>query len=161
MRDPRSIANFILDIAAEKDVKVTNLALNKIAYFLHGIYLANKGEPLIDAKIEAWQYGPVFREIYHEFKAFDREPIKGRARQIDLQTGKKIVCEYHFSQDEIEFLSEAIEPYFKMSAGNLVDLSHIHDGPWYKAWYHEDRVNPGMEITNEAIAEYFSQQVRH
>jgi len=161
MQDPRSIANFILDVASEKDIQVTNLALNKIAYFLHGIYLAKKGEPLIDAKIEAWQYGPVFREIYHEFKAFDRGPIKGRAQRIDLETGKKIDCEYHFSRDDIDFLYDAVSPYLRMNTGKLVELSHIYDGPWHKAWHHEERVNPGMEITNEAIADYFSQQVRH
>ena len=59
------------------------------------------------------------------------------------------------------FLKEVISGYLEMSTGYLVRLSHLEDGPWYHAWNHEGRVNPGMEISNEAILQHFSEQVRH
>lgn len=67
-RDVRSIANFVLDLAEVQGVGVSNLSINKIVYFLHANFLAKFDEPLVSAKIEAWDYGPVFRELYREFK---------------------------------------------------------------------------------------------
>lgn len=161
MQDPRSIANFILDIGSAKGIPISNLALNKIAYFLHGIFLAKFGTPLIDAKIEAWQYGPVFREIYHEFKSFGDRPIDARALKFDIESRDKIPVTYDFDQTVLEVMSESVVSYLSMRPGALVELSHVHDGPWHKAWFHDDNVNPGMEITNDSIESYFKSEVRH
>ena len=94
-QNPKAIANLILEVAAEIGVPATNLSINKVAYFAHGSYLAKYGIPLIDAKIEAWEYGPVFREIYHEFKKCGRGPIGYFARDLNLDTGELevVVCE--------------------------------------------------------------------
>jgi uncharacterized phage-associated protein len=159
--DPRAIANLILDLADCRGVKVSNLALNKIAYFLHGIFLARFGRPLIDAKIEAWQYGPVFREIYHQFKNFGEKPISERAKVLNVDTGEFETCSYDLEQNEYNFLEELAESYLRMRPSMLVDLSHTRDGPWHNAWFYDGIVNPGMEITNDSIEDYFRQQVRH
>jgi len=37
--DVRSIANFVLEVADKQKVQVTNMALNKIVYFLYVDYL--------------------------------------------------------------------------------------------------------------------------
>lgn len=161
MFDPRAIANLILDVGDERGIVVTNLALNKIAYFLHGSYLAMFDEPLIDAKIEAWQYGPVIREIYHQFKQFEDRPITGRAKSLNLETGELEVCKYLIDNDKKNKMATIIASYLEMKPYNLVELSHQHDGPWHNAWHHEDRVNPGMEITNDSIKHFFQAQVRH
>lgn len=159
--DPRAIANLILDLADRRGVPVSNLALNKIAYFLHGIFLARFGRPLMDAKIEAWQYGPVFREIYHQFKKYEEKPIKERAKVLNVETGELEICKYNLEQNEYEFLEEIAESYLRMKPSMLVELSHVRDGPWHRAWFYDGIVNPGMEITNNSIEYYFGQQVRH
>jgi uncharacterized phage-associated protein len=158
--DPRSIANFVLDVADELGRPATNLSLNKIAYFLHGSYLARYGKPLVDAKIEAWEYGPVFREIYHEFKHCKNGAISGRAAKLNAGTGVKEICQWIFSAEEEEMLQDLAKSYLQMRAGTLVDLSHVHDGPWHEAWYHSGSVNPGMEISNASIERFFREQVR-
>lgn len=159
---PKAIANLILDVANALGKTATNLSINKIAYFAHGYYLARFGKPLIDAKIEAWEYGPVFREIYHEFKKFNDKPIINYyAEEFNLDTEQMEFSQWNLSSDEEVFLRKVIESYLKLRAGYLVEMSHLADGPWYKAWYHEGRVNPGMEISNEEILQYFSEQVRH
>jgi uncharacterized phage-associated protein len=159
--DPREVANFVLDVADQIGCKTTNLALNKIVYFLHGIYLARTNKALIEAKIEAWEYGPVFREIYHSFKGFGDGPILKKASFRDYASG--MVCEYSskLNADEREMLEPLAESYLRIRAGKLVDMSHVEDGPWHAAWYHEGRVNPGMEITNDAIRVHFAKSVRH
>src|SRR5215831_13704170 len=91
--DVRGIANFVLDIADESSRGVSNLSINKIVYFLHAYFLARFGRPLVSAKIEAWDYGPVFRELFREFRSFADKPIKGRAYRIDAKTGEREICE--------------------------------------------------------------------
>lgn len=159
--DPRAVANFVLDVACEVGSPASNLVVNKVVYFIHGAYLAQFGKPLIDARIEAWDYGPVVREIYHEFKAFKERPITSRAKQRNLQTGDLETSVYSFASDEEQFLRTMATSYLKLRPGVLVNLSHVHDGPWHEAWFHDGRVNPGMEISNEAISQHFSSQKRH
>jgi uncharacterized phage-associated protein len=160
-QNPKAIANLILEVANSRGLKASNLSLNKIAYFAHGSYLARYEKPLIDAKIEAWEFGPVFREIYHEFKRCGERPINYLAQDYDVETEQLQVVRWDLPSDEEDFLREVISSYLELRAGYLVELSHIVDGPWHQAWHHAGRVNPGMEISNEDILRYFSQQVRH
>lgn len=159
--DPRAAANLVLDIAEESNIPISNLALNKIVYFLHGIYLAANSKPLVDAKIEAWQYGPVFREIYHQFKVHADRPISNRATILDAETGEYVECRHNVEQIEYDQLRAWVLPYLNMRPAALVVLSHRGGSPWHNAWFHEGSVNPGMEITNDAIRNYFIDQVRH
>ena len=160
-QNPKAIANLILDVGLKLGRKPSNLSINKIAYFAHGYYLAKFGKPLIDAKIEAWEYGPVFREIYHEFKKCGDKPVTFYARDFNPETDEVEVVKWELPIEEEVFVREVVESYLQMSAGYLIRLSHLEDGPWHCAWHHEGRVNPGMEISNDAILQHFSEQVRH
>jgi uncharacterized phage-associated protein len=159
--DVRDIANLIIDESRNKGVQITNLSLNKIIYFLHASYLFEFNEPLVSAKIEAWDHGPVFREIYHQFKSFGRSTITGRARRLDVATGKFFEAEPSLSPDEDVFLRSLCSELLKIPAGKLVDMSHVEDGPWYQARYGGGRVNPGVEITDALILEAQEQLSRH
>lgn len=159
--DPRSVANFVLDVADDLGLPVSNLSLNKITYFLHGNFLAKFDKPLIDAKIEAWDFGPVFREIYHEFKGFKAGHITTRAKRLNLVSGEKEVFPWTFPPEEKALLKELAETYLRIKPGRLVDISHVRDGPWHQAWFHDDTVNPGMEISDSSIRSFFAKQKRH
>ena len=160
-QDPRAIANFVLSVADDIGCHTSNLALNKIVYFLHGVYLARTNERLVGAKIEAWEFGPVFREIYHAFKRFGEGSILGKATFHDHESGSVAEYTWHLSAQDEVMLRKLAESYLRIRAGKLVDMSHVEDGPWHSAWYHEGRVNPGMEITDAAIRTHFAQSVRH
>jgi uncharacterized phage-associated protein len=160
-QNPKAIANLILHVGRVRGRQASNLSINKIAYFAHGYYLAKYGKPLIDAKIEAWEYGPVFREIYHEFKKCGEKPVTFFARDFNVDTEQLEIVKWDLPEEQEAFLREVIGSYLEMSAGYLVKMSHLQDGPWHHAWHHEGRVNPGMEISNDEILKYFSEQVRH
>src|SRR3569833_3739547 len=81
--DAKAVANYILDIADERGVAVSPMKLLKLVYFSHGWHLAVTGKPLLNEQVEAWKFGPVVSELYHEFKAFGNSPINGRASDID------------------------------------------------------------------------------
>lgn len=158
--DVRAVANAVLELAEAAGLPVTNLGLNKIVYFLHAGYLLEHGQPLVSAKIEAWDHGPVFREIYHQFKKFGREPITGRAMRLDPKTGAFSQVAFTLAGEEAAYVQKHASNLLKLSPGKLVDMSHVRDGPWYVARFGGGRLNPGVEITNELIIGT-AKQVRH
>jgi uncharacterized phage-associated protein len=158
--DVRAVANAVLELARAEGKGVTNLSLNKIIYFLHAGYLLEHGTPLVTAKIEAWDHGPVFREIYHQFKRLGREPISGRATRLDPATGVFAEVPVTLSPSEWSYVRALVPELLKLSPGKLVDMSHVRDGPWYVARFGGGSVNPGVEITNELITGT-AKQVKH
>lgn len=156
--DVRAVANFVLECAEEAGRPLTNIDINKIVYFLHGWYLAKHSEPLVSAKIEAWTYGPVFRELFREFRCFGDSPISARAQKLNLDTGEKEECVCQFTSEERSFLKGLTVRYLNISTHRLVTMSHVEGGPWDMVWT-EGR--PGMQITDEMICSYFSSRARN
>ena len=153
--DVRALANRVLEIADHEGHSVTNMALNKIVFFVHSDFLIEKDEPLVRAKIEAWQHGPVFREIYHEFKRWSDQPIKGRATKIDPETGAKLEAR-GFDGADGEYVDSLIRRYVHFGAAYLRALSHRPGSPWAAVWDHEGRSNPGMAISDALIRETYT-----
>lgn len=158
--DARAVANLALDVADARGIDVTNMALNKIVYFMHCDYLIEQKEPLVSAKIEAWQHGPVFREVYHGFKGWGESAIRGRATKVDPESGEVIKADVHYAADQKEYLVQLVNRYIEFTAAQLRAISHREGGPWHKVWGHDGRTNPGMKITNELIAESYSSGAR-
>jgi len=154
--DGRAVANFVLDYCLSKERPITNLSLQKIVYFCHVRSLVHLNRPLIKQSFEAWRFGPVLEYLYREFKGFEDNPITGRATRIDPNTGSKQVVEYHFDKETESLLAETVDFYSRISAGDLVRLSHAPGGPWERAWNYAGSVNPGMKIDNAAIKKYYS-----
>src|SRR5262245_30272365 len=140
---------------------MSNLVINKVVFFLHAHYLVHYGEPLVTAKIEAWEFGPVFRELYREFKDFEHRPIKKRAERLDPETGKWSVCTYDLSLGEHEFLAPLARTYVRLRPGALVALSHEKGGPWDRVWNHDTTTNASMSITNDLIRAWYEKAARH
>jgi uncharacterized phage-associated protein len=160
-QDVRAVANFVLDLAEADGQGVTNLSVNKIVFFLHAYFLVQFGRPLVSAKVEAWNYGPVFRELYREFKPFGDKPIVGRAHRINPETGGREICDYGFSQDERLFLEEMGRKYVRFSPGTLVAMSHEKGGPWDQVWNHDTLANASMSISNDIIKAWYNEAARH
>ncbi len=144
--DGRAIANFILDRCDQRQRIVTHLALQKLVYFCHAWSLVELQRPLIRHKFEAWEFGPVLPYLYREFKEFDRSPIIARATWIDPVDGSPRVIPYDLDGATHSLLSNVVDFYSRMRAGDLVALSHAEGGPWHAAWHHGGSVNPGMKI---------------
>ncbi len=63
--------SYIFKIAGE----VTPLALQKILYYVQGIYMVLFDEELFSEECQAWAHGPVYKEVYDVFKNFKYNPI--------------------------------------------------------------------------------------
>jgi uncharacterized phage-associated protein len=151
----REIANWILDLGERRGTAISNMALNKLLYFGYEHLLVKYHKKITNAKIEAWEHGPVFREIYRTFKEFGDRPITKRAEKYNPTTDKLELAVAEFDEIDREHLMEAIEPLIGLPPYILRELSHAADGPWDKTWNHVDKTNPGMEISDELIYRTF------
>ncbi|WP_081856609.1 Panacea domain-containing protein [Sphingobium sp. DC-2] len=160
MIDVRALANIILDQADSRGIEITNMALNKITYFVHCDYLIENNHPLVKAKIEAWQHGPVFREVYHEFKRWEDSPIRSRATKVDPFSGEVVIAKVQFGEAEGKYIANLIDRYIEFSAAYLRAVSHKEGGPWHVVWGHDGRANPGMKISDDLILQHYSAGAR-
>lgn len=154
MYDVRAIANRVLERAWSQNLQISNLELNKIVYFVVVEALRQEDRIITKAKIEAWKYGPVFRELYGQFKRFGAGPITERAKRIDFESGLHVEVDGTFDSEIAQFIDNVSSLYVGLPAGLLVDLSHAKGGAWDKVWNHDDELNIGMEITVEHIRAY-------
>ena len=64
------IANYVILYCLRHNIEITNLKLQKILYFLEANFLFEHRRPLFEDQIEKWKLGPVFPNVYHQFKTF-------------------------------------------------------------------------------------------
>ena len=101
-------------------------------------------KPAFDEEIEAWKYGPVIRSIYNEYSRYGASEICLLYPEIRGL----------FSEKDREIADWVIEACIDVGAWNLVEKSHIKDGPWdrtYKAGIGDKEVIPKEEIIAYAI----------
>jgi uncharacterized phage-associated protein len=155
--DVRDIANFTLDFAEDRKIPLTNLALQKLLYFAHGWFYALFDQPLIKNKFEAWKFGPVQRVIYDQFKSCGDRPIRDvRATYIEPTTGEPIYKNPKIEAHHAEFIRGVLENYAQFTAGQLVEKSHVEDGPWEYVWQQaQESIYPGMKIPDALIVDHF------
>jgi uncharacterized phage-associated protein len=128
--DPRSICNLILDEAAGAERPISNLALQKLLYFTHGMYLIETKKPLVTGFFEAWQYGPVHPVAYHAFKSAGANPILFRASIQDPFTHTVIPLPECTDCDIKIHVGRIVRLYAGLTPGRLVEVSHARDAPW-------------------------------
>jgi len=128
--DPRSIANLLLDRAAEKQYPISNLALQKLLYFVHALFLMRTKEPVVQGAFEAWEYGPVHPAVYRAFKSEGKKPISIRAVSRDIITGHERELDLPDNPVLNEIMSKVLDNWGRLPAGRLVEISHAPKGPW-------------------------------
>lgn len=68
----------------EQMQEVTPLALQKILYFIQGIYMVMFDKPLYKEDCMAWVHGPVYEEVYDLFKDFKFNPIEDNVYKMPI-----------------------------------------------------------------------------
>lgn len=151
--DPRSVVNEILD--AHASAQVTNLAAQKIVYFLHGEYLLSTQNPLVSGYFEAWEYGPVHPMLYNALKHLGSSPLQGVIKRRDIRTGAWEELPRIADDNVRRFVRDRSAALLKLSAGQLVDLSHARNSPWDIVSRGAQRRTWGLRLDNEVISRHF------
>jgi uncharacterized phage-associated protein len=69
------------------------------------------------------------------------------------------VVRYAFDGATTDVLTKIVAFYSRLRPGDLVELTHAKDGPWYNVWNHPGSVNPGMKIEDKEIVRFYSKRV--
>ena len=146
MRTPvLHIANKIIArIDTERGEFISNLKLQKLLYYMQGYFIAVFGDKLFENEIEAWQYGPVVREMYNHFKSNGAAPIS-------LEQNAEIA---QLSDAEESLFDEIYKEYSQFSAIKLMEMTH-EELPWKKTFNEEAQ---GI-IPIDLLRKYFKTQI--
>lgn len=66
----QALCNTILKKSFDENIPVSPMKLQKLTYFIYRDYLQKTNTPLFTEEFQTWQYGPVLRSVYDEFKTF-------------------------------------------------------------------------------------------
>jgi uncharacterized phage-associated protein len=154
--DARGIANLILQEAQKKSFPVSNLVMQKLLFLAHAFFVVQKRRPLISAPIEAWQHGPVIREVYESFKEWKADAIGAPSVSVSPVTGQKSVVTIPNDPEVVDLIFRIVDHYGRWEPWRLVDLTHVKDGPWdYVVKQASNRANVGLRISDAVIRERF------
>lgn len=159
MYDVRAIANWFIDRASRDNEEMTAMRLQKLTYIAHGWSLAFD-EPLVHEAVEAWQWGPVFRTVYREFREFGSNPINRLATAFEGSTllEREINIEDYSSPDPnrtSEFLEDVWDRYKGYSASELMNLTHRPGTPWHDVLDENNGSLPRYAVISDARIELY------
>lgn len=131
-------ARYLISLSYTSEINpLSPLKLQKLLYLSQGWSYVWDNKPLFPEQFEAWQFGPVNRDVYFEFQKYGRDIIPfDESADLDDQESK-------------DTLNGIWNGYSKRSAFELVDLTHSQK-PWQTAYERNNKL-----ISNDSIKEYF------
>lgn len=154
MYDVLTIARFIINYCNEENIVISNLKLQKILYFVQAYFLITFNRPCFRENIEAWDFGPVVPEAYHEFKQYGSGNIPKVNKYLVYDNNDWYYEEYNadiITDNDRQAIQAVINEFSGYTATDLVRLTHSQD-PWNNAYVS----GANNIITNESIEEYFN-----
>lgn len=133
-----SIANEFLRLAG--DAGLTQMQLQKLVYIAHGWNLAINGEPLVAEDIEAWDNGPVFRELWDHLTRFGSATITrlitpAQRRSFFGRRDDPSPYAADLTESERAVVESVWKRYGGFGAFTLSGLTHQAGTPWHKAYF--------------------------
>ncbi|MGV6840618.1 MAG: Panacea domain-containing protein [Planktomarina sp.] len=142
MADARVVSNRFVELAKAEGNTLTPMQVLKLVYIAHGYSLGVRGTPLIHNQIEAWKYGPVIPDLYHDIKHWRDQPV-----QAVVATGLADI-----DNDDAELIGAVYENYRKFSGIKLSSLTHQKNTPWDKVYRANEIHTP---IPNDLIEDHY------
>lgn len=153
----KAVANHFLSRYGKHGI--SPLKIQKLVYIAHGWHLALHGEPLVeDEYAEAWEYGPVFASLYHEFKHRGRLPIAELASELDIDMNKLRPRIPASDKDMHDFLDEIWEAYGDYSGFQLSSMCHQPGSPWAEA-RERSSGRKNVNIDDSIIKEHYEEKL--
>ena len=155
----KAVANYFL--SKYRKHGITPLKIQKLVYIAHGWHLAYFDKPLVeDEDAEAWEFGPVFPSLYHEFKYRGRMPIIELATILSIKDRKNLSFEKKIpnilksDNQTIQLLDTIWEVYGNLTGAALSSLTHRENSPWAEVRA-ESNGKRNTNIDNEIIKKYY------
>lgn len=145
--DSCHIANYLINLAKEKEEAISIMRLLKLVYLSHGWNLANYGRPLLMDPIKAWRYGPVVPAIYYMFRGQDKYNLA----QIDCEKPNDI------DEESKQLMDNVFEYYKTYNPYQLIALTHEKGSPWWQIY---NTQNHDKFIPNDLIKKFYKRKLK-
>lgn len=145
MYDVLDISKYIIKRGWELGDCINCFKLQKVLYFIQAQFMVTKNYPCFSEKIEAWNFGPVVPVAYKKYIAFGNASIPDNGITQDFG---------YIDREDRETIDAIIKLVLPYSAVDLVKITQ-NQSPWMDAIAKGDFA----EITNEALREYFHNDV--
>ncbi|MBO7344554.1 MAG: DUF4065 domain-containing protein [Clostridia bacterium] len=154
------VSRYIINYGHTKSYNISNLKLQKLLYFVQALFLISNdnNEPCFEEDIEAWDFGPVVPEVYHEYKMFGSLNIPKINQYKELECDSNGCLSYVtkdfidnvISRDDKDIIDLVVDNFAKYPAMKLVEITH-RQSPWIKAYQEGKRTI----ISKDSIRRYF------
>lgn len=152
MENAIAVANYFIGRGLESGIEVTPMKAIKLVYIAHGWYLGIYKKPLLEDGVQAWQYGPVIKQVYDEFKKYGSAPItKKGTTGFFLNPDTPEVA----SPETRDFLAAIWERYGMYTGIQLSSLTHQTGTPWDIIWNSWGKHELFALIPNDLIQEHY------
>lgn len=139
----------VISYVFESLEEVTPLMLQKLLYFIQGIYYTLYGSPIFMEDCEAWVHGPVYRKVYDLFKDFKYNPIEDD--RFVLLKGKSD----ELSAEEKQVIDLVVNTFGMYGGKTLEKITH-KEAPWKGAREGLlQNTSSREEVPKDAIRTYF------
>lgn len=149
----------------DNGIEISGIKLQKSLYFLFAYWggfirrsknnknfveqdLSSYDELLFNNQIQAWTYGPVVPEVYHNIEAY-KQTLNGNYERVVekiSEQGNGFVK---------QFIDDLLNDIFKLGDFKLVDISH-EDKSWINHYDYNDDYHNEVITPEEIICEYAS-----
>lgn len=154
------IANEFIKRASAAGQSLTQMQLQKLVYIAHGWNLAINRAPLTDDQPEAWDYGPVYRDLYGALGQYGRTPVSREIRRGEFGGGVFLdedeqaeVASATLEPKETALIDRVFREYGKFHAFKLSALTHQEGTPWSEVY--RQGLGRFQEIDNDRIRKHF------
>ena len=157
MYPAKAIANYFLNKSKQDSISLSPLKMIKLVYISHGWHLGFKNKPLIEEYVQAWDYGPVISELYHEFKIYGNQYILDYAKDYVEKGGRLVEIEPQIEKIDSStqnFLDDIWDIYKDYSVNELMDMTHQEGTPWAIA-FSQESIKRNPVISDQLIGEYY------
>ena len=136
------VANRFWDLAASQSSFLTQMQLQKLVYFAHGWHLAIYDFALTTDKPEAWDYGPLYKELWFATRKYGNSFVIEKVKKSDLlaispqyindiSSDSDGYCHAILNIENEKLIQKVFEVYGKLKAFQLSALTHQRGTPWH------------------------------
>lgn len=148
MHSSLQIANEIIRRGAQANPPryFTPMQILKLVYLCHGWMLGLYRRPLIRDNVEAWKYGPVIPNLYHQLKAYRDNPVTA-----PIPTWNGMNTE-PLDAYESAIIEQTLSGYGQLNGLQLSQITHAPNTPWSMT-FRPDQL--GLVISDEIISNHY------
>lgn len=145
-----TVANRFLHLAQELGSSLTNMQLQKLVFFAHGVHLGAYGRPLVEESVKAWTFGPVIPQLYNKLRKYGNGYVDNLLESTPEDMQRLDADKYALSAINLVW-----QKFGRFSGSKLSAISHMPGSPWDITWKKEEF----SVIPSSLIQDYYAPQI--